>query len=133
MNSFQLLAARLKNALSHMQLAVLILMLMSPFLSVSQCLKSLDPPLVEFTFHRSTEAGGRCWDYAGSFISLTSSVSCSAILACGCQIILATRAEACKVSLLVQYAYTFNLVKVPDKQANGTRMFFKQQIFFDSV
>lgn len=62
-----------------MQLAVLILMLMSPFLSAqSEQFGSLHQ--VEFTFHRSTEAGGRCWDYAGSFISLTSSVSCSAIL-----------------------------------------------------
>eukprot|EP00435_Cladocopium_sp_Y103_P042939 s2396_g12.t1 len=57
----------LKNALSHLQLAVLILMLMS----------------------------GRCWDYAGGFISLTSSIT-----------------------LLVQYAYTFKLVELPEDQAN---------------
>lgn len=56
----------LKNALSHLQLAVLIIMLMS----------------------------GRCWDYAGGFISLTSSIT-----------------------LLVQYAYTFKLVELPEDQA----------------
>lgn len=57
----------LKNALSHLQLAVLIIMLMS----------------------------GRCWDYAGGFISLTSSVT-----------------------LLVQYAYTFKLVELPADEAD---------------
>ena len=112
---------RLKNALSHLQLGVLILMLMSPILS-------LKGTLPHGHIHSRLAPGGRWWDYAGGFISLTSSASwrnCMFFFHIQHEQNVKVFGNATKVTLVVQYLYGFHMVDLPEDQVKlGDVLFF---------